>query len=152
MIKYLIFLIVILGVTTSCSIYKVQTDYTDSVIAETMTTLGTTPDVTCKIITVGDVACLEKDYYTATQAENFVNDIVDAVTLAQKSEEILISDVINYVSSKYALLPSKVQVALIILDIDQITQSQLDLVLTETDYQIILSCLEKQLQIIELYK
>jgi len=125
-----------------------------SVICTLAGKMGTTPENISMTLQVVNMASLEKNLYTAQEANKFVDVVIADLEKVKASKgKIVVSylDAVNYVNAKYKLLSSATQAAFIIIAPSALTEQEIKIPLSEYDIDLLLKHLAKQKILISVY-
>lgn len=156
--KKIIFLLVVIGIIiglfSSCrkSLVCEISDAEESRICQMSQEIGITPEEFSEGLLIANIISLEKNVYSAQRADIFIDRIINDVEGFRKAGlKITYLDIVKYVNRISDVLPPNVLAALIIADPESILSDQINLPLTDYDFELILRHLQKQKSIISLY-
>lgn len=145
-------LILILSACGSKSMLCSVPEAENSVVCELSKKMNTTPEMISQTLMVANIGAMEADAYTAKRANVFVDKIIAEISEVRKlGKSVSYLDAINYIQTKFDVLPRKVQTLFVIVNPAGLYDQNITIPLTDYDYELLLRHLQKQKDILKAY-
>lgn len=147
----ILFCLIMAGCGTKSVICDVP-EAQNSVICALSQKMNTSPEMISQSLLVANFGALEADLYTARQANEFVDRIInDIEELRALGKTISYIGAINYIDGKLKALPVKVKAVFVMVNPVGLADKNIKMPLTDYDFELLLRHLNKQKQIIQVY-
>ena len=124
----------------------------NSVVCELSSKLKTTPEMISQSLQIANFGALEGDLYTAQQANDFINRMIEDIKEVQSlGKEVSYLDMVNYINRKFDLLSPRIQAVFVLINPAGLAGQSITIPLTDYDFELLLRHLYKQKNLIKVY-